>query len=87
VYLRKRGGIFLPPQLTAFFAAIVHGRACVARLLSISHTLFTRKQTTLILVFRKALMAVAFVAGVLASAVLAAQVASEVSQVSHHLEA
>jgi hypothetical protein len=37
--------------------------------------------------FRKALLATAFVAGLFASAVFAAQIVDEVSQVPHHYEA
>jgi hypothetical protein len=41
----------------------------------------------LILIFQKALLATAFVAGLFASAVFAAQIVDEVSQVPHHDQA
>jgi len=49
--------------------------------------LINRKQTNVILVFRKALLATAFVAGLFASAVFATQIVDEVSQVPQHAQA
>ena len=46
-----------------------------------------RKGSIVIIAFRKVLMAVAFVAGLSASAVISAQVVSEVNLAYHQLEA
>ncbi len=77
----------MPPSLTAYRRCdSLRARACAARLFTISHSSL-RKQANMILMFRKALLATALVAGLFASAVFAAQVVDEVSQVPHYDQA